>query len=203
MNKIIVLLMFSWLSARTPDEVLSKRLTADDKRYHTMKEAMSLMQERHAKIIVETGTARKGNLNCKGDGCSTLVFGEWVEELGAYLFSVDIDPRAILAAQQHVKQYQHVALVCSDSISFLAHFGQPIDLLYLDSYDYEERNPLPSQMHHLKEIMAAYPWLTSHSVVMIDDCQLPNGGKGKLVIDFLLQKGWRILKEGYQVILAQ
>lgn len=55
-------------------------------------------------------------------------------------------------------------------------------IFYLDSFDFDISNPLPSQKHHLKEIEAAYDKLTDNSVVMIDDCDLPGGGKGKGVI---------------------
>lgn len=58
-------------------------------------------------------------------------------------------------------------------------------------------------MHHCREIIAAYPWLTPHSVVMIDDCDLPYGGKGKLAIEYLTNRGWVIFRSGYQVILIQ
>jgi hypothetical protein len=77
----------------------------------------------------------------------------------------------------------------------------PIDFLYLDSYDYEWNNPSPSQEHHLREIQAAFPRLHENSVVMIDDCALPQGGKGKLAIEYLKERGWKILLEQYQTIL--
>jgi hypothetical protein len=55
----------------------------------------------------------------------------------------------------------------------------------------------------LKEIEAAYSKLTDQSVVMIDDCQLPQGGKGKLIIDFLIKRGWKKVFDGYQVIMVK
>jgi hypothetical protein len=78
-----------------------------------------------------------------------------------------------------------------------------IDFIYLDSYDYELNNPIGSQLHHLKEIEAAHPFLRESSVIMIDDCDLPEGGKGKFAIEFLLERGWRVVKKQYQVILAR
>ena len=91
--------------------------------------------------------------------------------------------------------------VCSDSVSFLQNFGKTIDFLYLDSYDFDVDNPFPSQHHHLLEISAAYPFLNENSIVLIDDCDLPHGGKGKLAIQFLMQRGWQVLMSGYQVLL--
>lgn len=96
-----------------------------------------------------------------------------------------------------------VVLVCSDSVRYLKSFGKQIDFLYLDSFDYDFNNPSPSQRHHLREIIAAYPWLTKESIVMIDDCDLAGGGKGVLVISYLINRGWKIAMQGYQVIMVQ
>jgi hypothetical protein len=95
-----------------------------------------------------------------------------------------------------------VHLVEGDSVNFLKNFDRQIDFLYLDSYDFEKNNPSPSQQHHLREIEAAYDKLTPQSIVMIDDCDLAHGGKGKLVIAYLLDKGWSIYAQDYQVILV-
>ena len=119
------------------------------------------------------------------------------------LYSVDVSERALLESLQAIpKLVSYVRFVQSDSVSFLASFNKPIDLLYLDSYDFVESDPLPSQQHHLNEIMAAYPFLHENSIVMIDDCDLPHGGKGALAIEYLLMRGWKIYAKHYQVILV-
>lgn len=182
--------------------MLESRIPKNNKRFHTFALTLKLMKERDAKIIVETGTARCGDSNCSGDGCSTLIFGEWAKENQAILYSIDIDPKALSAAENALgfsRDYVH--LIQSDSVQFLQSFDHPIDFLYLDSYGFQIDNPLPSQQHHLKEIVAAFPFLIEKSVVMIDDCDLPHGGKGKLVIEYLLERGWKIHSKGYQVIL--
>ncbi len=148
------------------------------------------MAKRKAQILVETGTARGGRSNCAGDGCSTPIFAEWASQHGALLYSVDIDRTALITAERCLGDlYKYVKFVHSDSIVFLKNFNQKIDFLYLDSYDFDFKNPLPSQQHHYQEIVAAYPWLTDQTIILIDDCDLPHGGKGKLVIEFLLEKG--------------
>lgn len=184
--------------------LLEDRISYDNCRFKTTIYALYLLSKRNAQIIVETGTARNGTANCHGDGCSTIIFGEWASKNNAHLYSVDINIENLLnAAKDLGDSKDFVDLVHSDSVEFLKNFNQNIDFLYLDSYDYEAHNPLPSQQHHLNEIIAAYPWLTEKSVVMIDDCDLPNGGKGKLVIEYLLNKGWKKVLKGYQVILTQ
>lgn len=185
-------------------KILEGKIPPDNFRYDTFMYALQLLNERKASIIVETGTARDGLGGCIPAGCSTMIFAEWAKDHRAEFYSVDINPTSIFIAAQDLRDLKpFVYLVCSDSVAFLTNFSHPIDFLYLDSYDFDANNPSPSQEHHLKEIIAAYPWLTSNSIVMIDDCDLPHGGKGKLVIDYLLKRGWKIIASGYQVILAK
>lgn len=206
---LIMLLTFtSWVEIEdnqlSSSHYLDNRLETRDKRYATMLRALRLMKSRNVKIIVETGTARDGVQNFQGDGGSTIIFGDWASKHHALFYSVDISPKAVKNAQETTRAYGYdVQVICEDSIKFLNEFNQPIDFLYLDSYDYDFKNPTPSQDHHLKEIIAAYPKLHENSVVMIDDCDLPNGGKGLLVINYLLKRGWKIDMKGYQVILTR
>jgi hypothetical protein len=183
---------------------LENRIPQENIRYKTFLYALNLLEERKAKTLVETGTARNGCANCLGDGCSTIIFGNWAKENQAFLYSVDVASEALQNAQNGLgfsKPFVH--FVQQDSISFLQNFNQPIDFLYLDSLDFDPLNPIPSQMHHLDEAMAAYPHFTEQTIVMIDDCGLFFGGKGRLAISFLARMGWKVLVQDYQVILAR
>jgi hypothetical protein len=185
-------------------EYFINRVSESDKRYPSMKMALDLMEARKSKTLVETGTFRSfdlGLLGFYGDGGSTLIFGEWAYDNEALLHSVDINPISIKTSKSSLGSNTNVKFVCSDSVKFLSEFENQIDFLYLDSFDFELSNPFPSQRHHLKEIEAAYPNLTPSSIVMIDDCDLPYGGKGTLVIAYLLERGWTIAYKGYQTIL--
>jgi hypothetical protein len=182
--------------------LLNGKFNLLDKRYLSFLSCFTLMKNRKIKVIVETGTARGGKSNFKGDGGSTILFGEWIKRHGGELYSVDIDKKNLLRASKSLKDTtKRVYFVLSDSIKFLKKFNKTIDFLYLDSFDYDHQNPIPSQQHHLNEIKAAYHLLSKNSIVMIDDCKLKNGGKGKFVIKYLLKKGWKILVDSYQVIL--
>jgi len=184
--------------------ILEGKISSNNHRYNTFIYALNLLCEREAAIIVETGTARNGLKECELAGCSTMIFAEWVKNHGGQFYSVDISAESLQNAFDDLGESRSYAnLVLSDSVVFLQRFNKPIDFLYLDSFDYEFGNPRPSQEHHLKEIIAAYPWLSSKSVVMIDDCALPGGGKGQLAIEYLLARGWKILHASYQVILSQ
>lgn len=182
---------------------LLNRLTPQDKRYQTFHLFLELIEKRGGKVIVETGTARNGCENCHGDGCSSVIFADFAKDYGLSFYSVDIDPQAIEASSRAALPLNpNAEFIVADSVAFLHNFETPIDFLYLDSYDFDEHNPLLSQLHHLYEIQAAYPHLHSGSVVMIDDCGLPHGGKGKLAIEWLLSKGWKVIVSKYQTILS-
>jgi len=174
-----------------------------DARAKTMHTALQLMETRNVKTIVETGTARGGHMAFSGDGGFTIITGYWCSLNGAKLYSVDINPTALKNARTMILDYEEaIDLIEDDSVHFLKNFNKKIDFLYLDSLDFEKDNPEPSQRHHLAEIEAAYDKLKPNSVVMIDDCDLPHGGKGKLVIDYLVKRGWEIVAQSYQVILT-
>ncbi len=120
------------------------------------------------------------------------------------MFSVDINETHVSYAQNNTTEFlPNLSIVCGDSVTFLEAFPQQIDFLYLDSYDYDVYNPNPAQQHCLNEVLAAENKLTSDSIVMIDDCNIPGGGKGKLAIQYLLNKGWYLYQNRHQVILLK
>jgi len=97
-----------------------------------------------------------------------------------------------------------VKIHLSDSIAFLENFKEKVDFLYLDSYDYNDdpEVQVKSQIHHLKEFKAIENLLHENTIVLIDDCNLSNGGKGKLVVEYMLKKDWKILMNEYQIMLV-
>lgn len=204
-KKLMILITWSIiLTAKSSEDYLRGRLQTNDKRYSTFKQVLDLMEQRSVKVILETGTARCGASNFAGDGGSTIIWGNWANDHKAQVYSVDIDSYALSCASQATKAYNsNIRFVQQDSITFLRDFKGTIDLLYLDSFDFDLQNPTPSQEHHLKEIIAVYPHLHQNTIIMIDDCKLPHGGKGKLVIAYLLERGWKIIANQYQVILVQ
>lgn len=179
------------------------------KRRDTLREVLRLLDERNATTLLETGVARMGLEKSKGDGASTIVFGLWSKQNDAHLYSVDIDPEATKRAGVAVDAMglgDSVTLVTSDSVAYLDNFTDSVDFLYLDSYDYHKTDTAiqtASQNHHLKEIKAIEGCLHDDTVILIDDCDMPNGGKGKLVIERLTAQGWKVHMSEYQVILVR
>ncbi|WP_350292336.1 class I SAM-dependent methyltransferase [uncultured Croceitalea sp.] len=177
------------------------------KRRDSFLKAMDLMNAIDAKIIIETGTSREGLRGAKSNGAATIVFGKWAKENNAFVHSVDISEESCRNAQQEVDNQnlnKVVRIHHSDSLRFLDEFNDQVDLLYLDSYDYSSDVEVQkkSQEHHLLEFKAIEDKLHENSIVLIDDCDLPNGGKGKLVIAYMVKKGWRIVIDAYQVLLV-
>ncbi len=168
-------------------------------RADTFKELFQYM-DRQGKLwsIVETGCVRIPN-NWAGDGQSSILFDRYIDLNGGRFHTVDMDPQAVNVAYMSVSRRTNVVL--NDSVAFLAQFGQPIDLLYLDSFDLNKNDPLPSSLHHLKELCAAQRWLHPGSLVMVDDTYWEGDvclGKGKLVAEYMKDTGAKHLVAGYQ-----
>ena len=178
------------------------------KRRITFLKVLELLDKTKAKVIVETGTSRSGLRGAKGDGAATIVFGKWAKENEAFLHSVDISEDSVRGSQAEVDAQNlgnHVKVHLSDSLDFLENFEEQVDFLYLDSYDYSDDLEVQrlSQEHHLKEFKAIEERLHKNSIVLIDDCGLPNGGKGKLAIEYMSKKNWKILINAYQILLVR
>jgi Methyltransferase domain len=146
--------------------------------------------------IVETGCLRAAG-NYAGDGQSTLLFADLVDEIGGDVFSVDISPQSVAAAISVVGR--RVDLYCMDSVKYLARFPRGIDLLYLDSYDFDGNEPMKSAIHHLYELAAAAKNLHSGTIVLVDDTSRRTGvffGKGMLIAEYMAKIDAKILCEG-------
>ena len=153
-----------------------------------------------ARCIIETGTYR----GIGGDGESTVFLATVARDLGADFYSVDINQETVNKSKAHMEERGLKADVsCVDSVALLSCFGSPIDVLYLDSYDFSPDAPLPAQIHQLAEIGAAYGKLASHAAVLLDDCGIVHGGKGRLTSAFLLERGWRMVYDKYQRLFVR
>jgi hypothetical protein len=149
-------------------------------------------------VIVETGCARMPG-NWHGDGQSTLIFDRYINIYGGEFYSVDIDPNNVSCAKRLVSDRTN--LNCSDSISWLWNFNKnnkKIDLLYLDSFDFDFDNHSPSMQHHLKEFCAILPSL-GNTLIAVDD-NWSNYGKGYLIKEFMNAIGKQPIYEGYQIL---
>lgn len=165
--------------------------------------AFSRLEElmRPYRLIVETGCMRDRYrpLDFARDGCSTLLFDRCVQHTGGACYSVDSSARAVAYARQFVSRQTQV--VHDDSLLFLRRLRphRTIDLLYLDSLDYDKVNPRASEERHLFELTAAMRWLTPGSVIMVDDNYPDGSGKGALIRKFFIHSGLLPTFEGRQL----
>lgn len=131
--------------------------------------------------------------------------------------TVDIDEKACAYLRGRVSA--KVSVTCGDSVAYLRSLLQAepldIDLLYLDSFDLDWRNPHPAALHHLHELCAVMPLLASGTLVMVDDTARSQAfvalrgvemivhdfgvaGKGGYVAEFFARIGCSPVIAGYQ-----
>lgn len=167
-------------------------------------------------LIIETGCARPPDnvpwgtedISFADDGFSTLIFDQFVNDFGGEFHSVDLTPAHVEYARSRVSDKSEIH--CDDSIGFLWQVSKLlteqdryVDLLYLDSFDYEEANPYPSMVHHIKEIAVILGRMRPGSMLAIDD-NVGTGdarmGKPKYVAELLKAMGVPLVYEGKQLI---
>jgi len=152
-------------------------------------------------LILETGCLRLPG-NWQGDGQSTFMFDAYARCTDGMCVSVDINFDSASSARRACSSYTSV--VVNDSVSFLhslarLSFGKRIDLLYLDSFDVDPVAPLPAAIHHIKELLAAWPLIGPGTIVCVDDFLVgENGGKAGIIDDFFGNVGAEVLYSGYQ-----
>jgi hypothetical protein len=157
-------------------------------------------------LIMETGCLRIPG-NWEGDGQSTFMFDALAKSRGGVFFSIDVTMESIETSRRACSSSTN--LILGDSVATLHNLGalidRPANLLYLDSYDLDPQNPMPSAIHHAMELMAAQRLIGPGTIVCVDDYGVgpKAGGKG-LVLDLYFsairaealysgyQKMWRV-----------
>ncbi len=155
--------------------------------------------------IIETGCMRAsfGKLCFGDDGCSTYLFDKFINYYDGQVLSVDISEDSCGHARKMVSKKTEITT--SDSVKFLwnLNINENIDFVYLDSFDVEIDNPIPSQLHHLKELCALISKLNKGTLIVIDDHDafFTNGkiGKSQYVNKFMEDIGAEKYFEGYQI----
>ena len=147
------------------------------------------------RVIVEIGSIRDPRTVAAGtDGHSTLA---WARS-GLPTWSVDISERATEITRQMVADYRNVTCITMGGIEFLQMFDLPIDLLYLDGPD-----PVRQHGEHWAVDAFRVAGLSERAVLLIDDVDLPNRGKGRYVIPEAERSGFRLVECGRQALLVR
>ncbi len=153
-------------------------------------------------LVLETGCMRIPD-NWEGDGQSTFMFDALARERGGAVISIDITPESIDTARRACSSATQ--LILGDSVAALHALARlaarPASLLYLDSFDLDPENPLPSAIHHALELAAARPLIGPGTVVCVDDYGVGGqGGKGMIVDRFFAAIRAEVLYSGYQKV---
>ena len=154
-------------------------------------------------LIIETGCLRVPG-NWEGDGQSTFMFDALVRANSGHFFSIDILPESIDTARRACSSATN--LICNDSVAALYALSQllsgPAALVYLDSYDLDTADPLPSAIHHMLELAAVRPLIGPGTLVCVDDYAVGEtaGGKGMILDKFFAGIPAQVLYSGYQRI---
>jgi hypothetical protein len=194
-----------------------------------MKIALGWMLQHQGKFIVETGCQR--GVDDWGAGCSTQVFQDVVNHYDGELLSIDNNLEHLGRVRRIIGADPRVKLWHEDSAVGLAQVNRPIDLLYLDSWDYpifevtdlyggrgnyneavkivnamteDEFHSMYGyivagcQEHCLRELQAALPFIHKNTMILIDDCRLAGGGKGRVARNWMYSQRWRLVLDDYQ-----
>jgi len=171
-----------------------------DKRKNTFKQMFMYLESLNKEnyLIVETGTTRYIN-DLEGDGNSTIMFDLYLNhQRNGILYTVDLHAPNCAVAQEHTSN--KTTIIVGDSVNFLNKFPNPeeIDLLYLDSIDFQWDDQHPSSLHHLKELTTIYAKLKPGCLIVVDD-NFEGEGKGKYVSEFLEEIGAKLYFNEYQI----
>lgn len=174
-------------------------------------------------IVIETGTMWNSLEN--NQGAFTLIFADFIKNYtGGKIITIDISNEHMNKCREYTEKFNDVIeYVVSDSVSYLKslddNFVREVDFIFFDSYDLHLLDPLPSQIHHLRELLAVYDRLSDKVLLAVDDNLMPGNwinwlvedadgnliiervveakeniiGKGTLIDRFLLDNDWRRL----------
>lgn len=158
-----------------------------------------------AKVIVEVGSIRQAmhhsitdfNPVCCNDGHSTYF---WKNYTCAEVYTVDIDPQCKNIINNDTR-LAGVNIYTQDANTYLSGFHKPIDLLFLDAWDVNEGTPYAEE--HLKAYLICKDKLAARCLILIDDTDVGNKGKGRLLIPKLIEDGFVCLTEGRQTLFIR
>jgi hypothetical protein len=162
------------------------------------------LDQHESPFILETGCLRVPN-NWAGDGQSTFVFDWYARENHGHVVTIDISSESIESARRACSGV--TSTILNDSVAALHMLdrvvSKPVSFLYLDSFDLDQNNPMPSAIHHAMELMAARSLIGPGTIICVDDYNvgtLGEGGKGMIINSFMDAIRADVLYSGYQKI---
>jgi hypothetical protein len=186
------------------DQEYAQKLGRRKEGFRVIFERLEALPKRRFSLL-ETGSTRTIG-NWEGDGQSTILFDAFLNFHEGLLFSIDLNPEATVTSRKHTSPKTHC--ICSDSVRFINDLSRlmrstlEFDLFYLDSFDVDFNNPMPSAFHHVKELMSVGK-LAEGTIIAIDDNVEREGkliGKGGLVEEYFSEIGVAPIYRGYQFV---
>tara|TARA_R110000765_G_scaffold116488_1_gene209697 strand:+ start:29 stop:697 length:669 start_codon:yes stop_codon:yes gene_type:complete len=116
-------------------------------------------------ICIETGASQ--NMD---DGCVGLFFAKLCDLNDGEFYSVDNDENIIKQSKTiYEKHNLKVKHYLQDSVEFLEDTKIIPNLIHLDSWDLDLKNPFPSALHGWREFIAIENKMPIGSIIIIDD----------------------------------
>ena len=131
--------------------------------YLTFKKLFQEMENIKNPIILESGIASAGTN-------STYLFDAYVKKYGGFFWSVDIN--SDLVEKHKGNMCPATQLICDDSVSFFKSWSKSnefANVIYLDSWDLNFYEPIPSGKHGLNEYESLMPVIKKDTLLLIDD----------------------------------
>jgi hypothetical protein len=194
--------------------------SAREKPYTYLKRALDLFKKINGKIIVELGSMRVPlthdindyTADCCMDGHSSIILALECPEF----YTVDLNKDTADLVTTIFKEFgisEHAHAIHGDGIDFLTRFDKKIDMLFLDAWDIDHPD---SADNHLKAFKACEDKLSPGHIILIDDTDVfvdasgnayasdgSNGGKGAILVPYLLSNGYKLLFTGRQTCLSK
>jgi len=157
-----------------------------------------------------------------GAGIFSRVCAEVIAGSGASLHSVDPSPKAMRIARTITAGIDaNISFHQTTSTEFLRSLNEPVDLLYMDHHETCEEGAVLHRSD--SELIVEQGILAPDGVILIDDVHVHGPvregatallrkiagkgdlhyGKGKYSIPYLRDQGFRMLFEGYQVVMER
>lgn len=201
-------------------------------RYDTFKYCWDYFLEKNFKTIVEMGTSRSfvdGKFpGCNSDdpkywdisnpeiwdwsaGCFTRVFGELIQDTDIDLITLDLEAKHIERCKVMTSDLKNIEYYVMSSEDFLLKGEGQIDFLYMDTGDVTPIEPTANL--HLREskIIVENNLISDGGIILIDDVKniqskkqdSSDYGKAKYSVPYLLENGFEIVMDEYQVVLVK
>jgi hypothetical protein len=117
--------------------------------------------------FLETGTSQNFR-----DACFGIFFGFLVRETNGKFYTVDIDGERIEKSKKIFEKYLpnlNTKFYTEDSVSFCKSTQMTFNLIHLDSWDFDVKNPFPSALHGWREFETLRDKTEDGGIVIVDD----------------------------------